>query len=835
MNSAMRRALLLLLLLPLLAGCAGHQAFRSGQELLLQGKYDAAVAEFSRALNKNPESHEYRMELISARTKAALQHLENGRRQLDQEKYEGAVEEFGLAAMLDPSLVAAGQGLEQARRMQKSEELLKEAEEYYRARRFPDARDDLERVLRLRPESRRAQKLLAKVRDERRAMLDGQELQLSSEKPITLKFKDAKIRDVFNILSKLSGINFIFDEDLKPQNVSVYIEDASFPQALELLLKMNDLGKKVLNPHTIIIYNRTKQKEKQYQDQIIQTFYLSNIDAKKAVNLLRTMLQLRKVYVHEELNALVIRDTPEVVKLAQKILEAADRKNSEVVLDLELVEVNHGDTLNLGPSLSNYSLSAGLSKAGSGKILADTLAPGDDTTNLASGLHNLDTFYSIPTATFDFLKKLEGSEILANPSIRVRNKEKAKVHIGSREPVITTTVTGTDQFSENIQYVDVGVKLDVEPTIQLDGSIVTKVALEVSNATRLAPLKSGTTPLLINTTNAQTTLTLQDGERTVIGGLIRDDSSKTRQGIPLLSDIPLIGSLFTSHANTKTKREILLSITPHIVENADIPDPSIASIWSGGEDDLKTGPNFSAFAENFQPATDKAPVDPVPASAGATPLASAAAAPVAAAPQAPAAVSKPTAAPAAAPVVRPKVAPAPPKSLPQPAPSAPAALSSTPATKAAVPPPVSVPPLAIPPKNPARLLLQGPAQVAPGSEFTVTLAVEGVKGLYSAPMFISYPPKLLEFVRAEEGGFLRQGGETTIFTVVPIPAQGRLIVGFKQGIGGHGASGKGTLMHLVFRAKGPGKATLKPQRINFRNPQGERLSLGVQGLTLEVR
>ncbi len=142
-------------------------------------------------------------------------------------------------------------------------------------------------------------------------MLDGFELDVASDKPITLKFRDADIRDVFNILSKLSGINFIFDEDIRSaEESSVTLEKATFAQALELLLRMNNLEKKVLNAKTILIYPQTKEKEKKFEDQVIQTFYLSNIDAKKAVNLLRTMLQLRKIYVHEELNALVIRDTP---------------------------------------------------------------------------------------------------------------------------------------------------------------------------------------------------------------------------------------------------------------------------------------------------------------------------------------------------------------------------------------------------------------------------------------------------------------------------------------------------------------------------------------------
>ncbi|MEJ2201500.1 MAG: secretin and TonB N-terminal domain-containing protein, partial [Desulfuromonadaceae bacterium] len=442
------------------------------------------------------------------------------------------------------------------------ERLVSEAGEFFRLRRLHNAKNNLHRALEIDPGNAAALALLAQVQQSGNVLMDGFELDIISEQPITLTFKAAKTKEVFNVLSKLSGIHFIFDEELKEENISLSLENATFAQALELLLRMNDLGKKVLNSKTIIIYSNSKEKSKQYDDHLIQTFYLSNIEAKKAVNLLRTMLQLRKIYVHEELNALVLRDRPEVIKLAQQILEAADRSDSEVILDLELVEVTHNGELKVGPNLSTYSVSLGMGAAGAETLVADALSAGGETSGLIKSLNHLQTFYTLPTATFEARKKLTDSETLANPSIRVKNREKAKVHIGSREPVITVTING-DQTSENIQYVDVGVKLDVEPSIQLDNTVVTKLNLEVSNATRLTALTSGTTPLQISTTNASTTLILKDGEQTIIGGLLRDDESKNRSTMPLLGDIPLLGQLFSGHNNSHNKREILLSITPH--------------------------------------------------------------------------------------------------------------------------------------------------------------------------------------------------------------------------------------------------------------------------------
>ena len=176
-----------------------------------------------------------------------------------------------------------------------------------------------------------------------------------------------------------------------------------------------------------------------------------------------------------------IRESPEVIKLARgRFLEAADRADSEVVFDLELVAVSHGDDTLLGPELSRYAISAGLGKvnATTGSIVNHTLSPGSDTAKLVSSFNDLKSFYTLPMATFNFGKTLTDSEILANPKIRVKNKERQGPY---RHPRTCHHRTTTGESSTNIQYVDVGVKLDVEPTIQLDNTIVTKLGLEVSS------------------------------------------------------------------------------------------------------------------------------------------------------------------------------------------------------------------------------------------------------------------------------------------------------------------------------------------------------------------
>ena len=186
---------------------------------------------------------------------------------------------------------------------------------------------------------------------------------------------------------------------------------------------------------------------------------------------------------------------------------------------------------------------------------------------------------------------------MASPKIRVRNREKAKVHIGTREPVITSTTTDTSTTA-NVQYVDVGVKVDIEPIIQLDNSVETKVKLEVSRVIGRDTV-ANTSALTIQTTNAETVLTLKDGVQTILGGLFEQETAKGKTTIPWLGEIPFLGDLISKTDDKDTKREILLSITPYVIKQVEVPDIDVATIWSGGEDDLKNGPKFGTFAENL--------------------------------------------------------------------------------------------------------------------------------------------------------------------------------------------------------------------------------------------
>lgn len=790
-----------IILLFTLIGCAGAgpASFTEGQEYFTAGDYDSAVAAYSQAVESSPGVPEYKMRLDFARTLAAAHHKEMGDEFLASGQYSKALSEYRISSHFDPTVETSTAGIQIAENHVEAERLVSEGRVFLQQRRIKQAKKAAEIGLQVVPDFQPAMALLEEINAMSPTIIDGVVLEVRSADPITLNFNKVRMPDAFKILTGLSGINFILDEDIRSKTTTLYLEQATFAQALELMLSMGKLDKKILNPKTIILFPKNKDKQKQFKDQVIQTFYLSNIDAKKAVNLLRTILQLRKVYVHEELNAVVLRDTPSVIKLAEKILEANDRSSSEVVFDLELIEISHSDSLKIGPKLDPYGFSVGLEAPGTSTNTIDNI--------VVSSLDGLSTLYSLPTATFDLAKQNSDGEVLASPKIRVKNKGKAKVHIGTREPVVTVTING-DQTSENVQYIDVGVKLDVEPSIQLDNTVVTKLGLEVSNVAERTTTNSGTAVLTISTTTANTLLTLKDGEQTILGGLIRTSETKSNSTIPILGDIPLIGKLFTGHGNEKTKREILLSITPHIVKSIDIPQRDVTSLWSGGEDDFKNGSNFGSFSDEYKAGQTERTPSPIPANTPRRIIDATLTEEDDSVDQVDTTDVKPPATDSASNLKQPDVE----KSISQ------IQLTDQP-TPAVV--------------NEGQVFLIGSKLTNVGTLLEIIVVAEEVENLFSAPMSIRYDSQLLEFVSATELNLMKRSGET-VFTSANMPEKGLIIVGLKQTEKGKSASGGGGLFKLSFKPLAAGFAEIKPESLNFQDPQGAKIPVIGSGLTVEI-
>lgn len=786
--------------LVVLGGCApGRTAFDKGQKLEMAGDLDGAVIKYAEAASANPEVSEYRLRFLKVGEEAARLHMARGDNFLAADNYDDALREYQTVIALDPSLEQARQQVETVAKLRNAQMHFREGEEFERSRKNREALRSYQKALEFNPYHKKAKEGVERMVKTARPKLDGFELNLKSTKPITLKFKDAKIKDIFNIITQLSGINFIFDEGVKDQNFSIFLENATFHQALEVITELNKLGKKVLNENTIIIYPKNPEKNKQYEDLYLQTFYLNKIDAKKAVNLLRTMMQVKRIYVNEELNAIVIRDTPDVVELAGKILEANDIPDAEVVLEVEVIEVSKRKDDDFGFVLSRYAIStAGFNN---GTPFSDVLSGSTTTPDSASLLQffawrQFDGFLTVPNATFNFAKTLSNGETLANPKIRIKNREKAKFNVGTRVPITTTSSPTGGGVNVNVQYVDVGVKLNAEPTIQLNDEISIKLGLEVSSIlTRetVGGTGSATTVVTIGTRNLDTVLNLKDGETSIIGGLIQENKSKSKQKISLLGDIPVIGSIFTGNTDKNDKTELVLAITPRIVRGLVVPEPAVAAFWSGKEDDPSTVKIFSAFKQELE--IPEAPAEAVVPTPAATP-----------APPKPAA---PQPAPAAPPV------PAPPVPTPQVQPPAPA----------------TAPPV----QGGVVLDIAAPPTIKVNDSFPVEVVISGVNNLYNAPLTLEFDPLSLDFIGAAEGAFLKKDGKPTAFQVNVNKEIGLVEVNLSRVGDVGGVSGSGTLAVITFRAKEKGAVNLGFGTADFSSPGGVVMDAVLYNKVVEIK
>jgi general secretion pathway protein D len=405
------------------------------------------------------------------------------------------------------------------------------------------------------------------------------ELGPNFQKPVTLEFRDAPLRQVFEALSRSSAINFVFDKDVRADaRVTVFLRGVTLDEALRVVLSTQQLDRKLLNESSVLIFPNTAAKQREHQELITRTLYLTNADVKQVQAMVRTIAKVRDIHIDERLNLLIVRDTPEVLRLVEKLIASVDLPEPEVMLEVEVMELatDQVDALGLQwPETINYGLPA-LDSLGQvvGQVSGQVFL--NERRGFRASIAN-------PAIVATLRGTAGNSNILANPKIRVRNRDKAKVHIGQKLPVFTTTTnfTGATSVAASVSYLDIGLKLDVEPTVQLDNDVVIKIGMEVSNLIRQVTGPGGTTAYEIGTRNTATVLRLADGETQVLAGLINDEDRKTAAGIPGLSRIPLLGRLFGTQTDTRNKTEVVLLITPRVVRNLAVPDASLTRLASG--------------------------------------------------------------------------------------------------------------------------------------------------------------------------------------------------------------------------------------------------------------
>ena len=499
---------------------------------------------------------------------------------------EGAEEAYRQVMAIDPNNAAAAKGLEAIALERKHRATMAEAEAALKRGDDAAAKAKAAEVLDQNPSQREARALMRKI-DEKSAKTqsEGPKLAAAMRKPVTMEFREASLRSVFELLSKTTGLNFVFDRDVKPDlKTTVFVRNTSVDEVVRFILVTNQLERKVLNDNTILIYPLTPAKVRDYKDLVVRSFYLANADAKQTANMLRSLLKVKDLHVDDKLNLVIMRDTPEAVRLAEKLVANQDLGEPEVMLEVEVMEVGTNLLQQMGvqwPGQVNVGL------VGSGNTPGTVT--GKEFAHLNAGLVRLS--FGDPMFSINLRKQDGRTNVLANPRIRVKSKEKAKVHIGDKVPVITTTATSTGFVSETVNYLDVGLKLEVEPVVHLEDEVGIKVGLEVSNIAREIRSPSGSITYQVGTRNAATTLRLKDGETQVLAGLINDEDRRSASKLPGLGEIsgPL-GKLFGSHSATVNKTEIVLLITPRVVRNLQRPGARLEEFLSGTEGSTGSDP-----------------------------------------------------------------------------------------------------------------------------------------------------------------------------------------------------------------------------------------------------
>lgn len=742
--------LLLGLFLVALGACATESPSREPADLFAAGRYEEAIVKLEQLARDDPANLSYRARIISRREEAVNRLLNDAAVELDASRPDSADAIYRRVLRLEPANERAQQGVAAAARLGRNSELLVQAREAVRRGEAEKAQMLLQSVSPEYANNRELADLKRGVNElQSRETLVSPTLKAAFKEPVSLEFRDANLKNVFEALSRTTEINFVLDREIKAdQKTTLFLKKSTLEDAVDMLLITNQLEKKVLNANSVLIYPSTPAKIKEYQDLIVKSFYLENADVKQTLNMIKTMLKTKDVYVDERLNLMVMRDTPEVIRLAEKLITMQDMSEPEVMLEVEVLEIKRSRLLDLG---INYPNQLTLSPLPSSTTNSTIVGPGGTTlTNPTTGPLTLADLRNLNSSRLGAaisplvinLKKEDGTvNLLANPRIRARNREKAKILIGDKVPVITTTSTATGFVSESVQYVDVGLKLEVEPNIYLLDDVAIKVSLEVSSIVRELRSSSGSLSYQIGTRNVSTVLRLKDGETQVLAGLISDEARASASKIPGLGDLPVLGRLFSNHSDESQKTEIVLSITPRLVRN--LKRPATDEFWSGTDAAFRTRP--LALVPMPEGSTGKSGAVPVVTVAG----------------EGSAAVMAPSAATAATAV----------------------AGRATGASG-------------------ARFFWDSPAQVKAGQLFRAALRVKSEGSVGSLPFQLGYDPRSLEVVDVREGDFFRQGGVNGNFTSSVDSLTGKVTVDTSSP-DTQGAKGEGTLVNITFRALGP--------------------------------
>jgi general secretion pathway protein D len=736
----------------LLAGCPkGNKDFNAGKKAEALQDYDTALLHYQRALKADPSNAQYRARVTRIRFEAGQAHVDQGRKLRAKGELQLAAAEFEKARAIDPASAVAEQEL------RATLELLAAKAPAVPAPPPSETAGEVDRLVSAPPK-----------------------LKAISREPINLKVtNDARL--VFDTIGKLAGITVVIDPDFQSRRITTELTNVTLEDALDIVALQSKAFWKPVTSNIIFVATDNQQKRRDLEEMVVRTFYLNNnlvaTDLTEVVNSVRQVLQLTRVQQVNSQNAIVVRDTPDKILLAEKLIRDIDRARPEVVVQVSVLGVRRDLARELGitPGGSavvsftpqNPTGSGGTSTTPSNQIPLDQL----------KGLSAADWSITLPGATATALLTDSTTKIIQNPTIRVVDGQQAKLRVGDRVPIATgsfqagvgvggvpTGGVGTAGLvnplvNTQFQYIDVGVNVDVTPRIHPNGEISMKVAIEVSNVAGRVNIGGIEQPIIAQR-KIEHDIRLREGEVNILGGIVERTESKSISGWPGLARIPVLRYLFSGEKVDQQEGELIIVLNPRLVRVPEITEANLRGVASGSETNVRVR------------TVEELPAPPVP--------------------------------PPAAPSVQP---PAPAKPAP-------------PAEAARV----------------ARIRFEPPVvSLRPGEAATVGVVVEDVKDLFSIPLLLQFNKDVIAIEDVRHGGFL-SGGTQEIAIVHRIEREnGRAIISATRQPNTAGVSGSGTVVNLVVRAVAAGTSQISVLQVSARDSQQKAIPMVSSEATLRVQ
>lgn len=597
--------------LAVLAACAsGPQPTPPEVRALLDaGKLEEGMARLEQVLAATPGHIEARVLLANTRIQLTNRVLAQAAQDVAHGSWDAAQEGYRRAAALgavDQAMI----GMRNLAAAQSQAQALAGVEQSLSAGKRDEARENLRALLARHPKNARAARMLQALQDHAAAAPGSAVLGAAFQKRLSLRFQDAPLRAVLESMSRTSGISFTLDKDVPADlRVTLNLQDTTIEQALRNLLMSVQMEQRIVDERTVLLYQNDSAKQREYQKLTIRSFRIANAEARTVANSLRTLLKTRDLVVDEKLNMLVLRDTPDTIQMAAKLVALHDVAEPEVMLEVEILEVQRSDLEALGVK---WPGNVSLTPLGAPTVLYDgTVTTSPFTLNDLKNLNSKGLLASVDPMRLSATVNRDNASVLANPRIRIKSREKALIRVGERVPSVSANVTSTGVTSQSVNYLDVGLKLEAEPVVYMDDEVSIKLNLEVSSILGTI-FDSNDQPYgyRIGTRNASTVLRLRDGENQVLAGLISDNDKRSSSAIPGLGELPMLDRLFGSKGSERTKTEIVLSITPRVLRNQ--------ARGAGGEVEFDAGTDASLRGQTAQPgqsphAAPQEPLAPVPA------------------------------------------------------------------------------------------------------------------------------------------------------------------------------------------------------------------------------